>query len=243
MTSRAAPDDFPAIALPHGRAFEAIHQFYLLIEPDLIASIQRADICEARRLINHVLVHIYSIGEERSDFLKFLLLEFVVILSRRAIEAGGDSDSILKFGFSATQELASALDDEILAKWLRETLEGLMAAFPKEASLPRAVERALDYMRRHVDSRLSRESVASAVGVSDAHLNELLKRSTGRSFRALVRSARVERASEMLSDPRVELAEIAVACGFCDQSHLTRVFRGERGVTPREYRARLGGLR
>ncbi len=45
-------------------------ELYLLQEPALLAAIRRGDRGEARRIINHVLVHIYSSGEERSDLLK-----------------------------------------------------------------------------------------------------------------------------------------------------------------------------
>ena len=60
----------------------------VLQEPLLLAAIRRGDRGEARRIINHVLVHIYSAGEERSDLLKGLLLELVVMISRAAVEAG-----------------------------------------------------------------------------------------------------------------------------------------------------------
>lgn len=242
MNSRAAETDFPPISFTPGKAFEAIHRFYLLLEPDLLAAIQRGDTRESRRLINHVLVHIYSLGEEQSDFLKFLLLEFVVMLVRRAIEAGGESKEILGMGFAAARELTVVMDDEDLAHWLRRTLDGLMALFPRKNSLPLAVERALEYMRAHAGQALRREMVAKACGVSDAHLNELFKKSVGRSFREVLRNVRVEKAAQLLAHPRAELAEIALACGFCDQSHLTRVFREVRGVTPKEFRSRMGGL-
>lgn len=234
--------DFPAIQFQPENAFTAIHRFYLLLEPDLVAAIQRGETSEARRLINHVLVHIYSLGEAGSDFLRFLLLEFVVILTRRAIELGGDSQAILSFGFSAVRQLGQATDEEELAAWLRNTLDGLIAAFPRFPTLPPTVERTLEYLRRHLSSPLRRHEVAKACGVSDSHLNTLCKQSLGRSFRELLRQLRVERAAELLADPRLELADIAAACGFCDQSHLSRIFRQVRGLTPRQFRTRLSSI-
>ena len=44
-------------------------------EPALLASLHRGDRREATRIINLVLVHIYSAGHERSEMLKILLLE------------------------------------------------------------------------------------------------------------------------------------------------------------------------
>jgi transcriptional regulator GlxA family with amidase domain len=60
----------------------------------------------------------------------------------------------------------------------------------------------------------------------------------------LLREVRVQAASELLATTERPLAEVAVACGFCDQSYLTHVFRDLRGITPKQYRdrARSGTL-
>lgn len=69
----------------------------------------------ARRIINHVLVHIYSAGEERSDLLKGLLLEFVVMISRAAVEAGASQTECLGINFQLLTDLSKIEDDEPLA--------------------------------------------------------------------------------------------------------------------------------
>ena len=51
-----------------------------------------------------------------------------------------------------------------------------------------------------------------------------------------VTTVRLNEARRMLDTTDLPLSEIAVRCGFYDQSHLTHVFRQKRGVTPGEYR-------
>jgi AraC family transcriptional regulator len=46
----------------------------------------------------------------------------------------------------------------------------------------------------------------------------------------------VERAKRLLESTRQPIAEVAAACGFCHQEHLTRVFRARCGTTPSVYR-------
>lgn len=43
---------------------------------------------------------------------------------------------------------------------------------------------------------------------------------------------RIEKAKELLGDSGVSLSDLALQCGFCDQSHFTRVFRQCMGKTP-----------
>jgi AraC-like DNA-binding protein len=47
---------------------------------------------------------------------------------------------------------------------------------------------------------------------------------------------RIERARELLLLGRLDLAEIAIACGFVDQSHFTRVFARHEGCAPGRWR-------
>jgi AraC-like DNA-binding protein len=39
--------------------------------------------------------------------------------------------------------------------------------------------------------------------------------------------------------PEIDLAEVALAAGFADQSHFTRVFKNVTGITPGVYRQML----
>jgi len=231
-------NDFPAVRLDGDSPFDTIREFYLYQEPALLGAIRLGDRREARRIINHVLVHIYSAGEERSELLKGLLLELVVMMSRAAVEAGASQSEVLGMRFSHLTELAEIDDDEALAAWLRGTLERILTAIERRQrfDVPRLVARTLDYIRGHMESDIGRDEVARHAGVSPGHLSELLKERTGRTFVELLREIRVQRACEMLGASEASLSEIAAACGFCDQSYFTRVFKDTRGMTPRQYR-------
>ena len=48
--------------------------------------------------------------------------------------------------------------------------------------------------------------------------------------------ARVDLAKRLLADARMTIIEVAAACGFAHQEHLTRVFRTWTGTTPAAFR-------
>lgn len=231
-------NDFPAIPLPEHRPYDRIHELYLLQEPLLLAAIRRGDRGEARRIINHVLVHIYSAGQERSDLLKGLLLELVVMISRAAVEAGASQSEALGMNFRLLTELADVSDDEELAAWLRKTLEHMISTIEQQAEFtpPLLVTRALEFMRANLHRDLSRDETARHAGISPSHFSRLLKERTGRTFTELLRQCRVDVACEWLDGTDKSLAEIADGCGFCDQSYFTHVFQDVKGVTPKQYR-------
>lgn len=56
------------------------------------------------------------------------------------------------------------------------------------------------------------------------------------------RSTRVmDRACELLTDPRATLRQIAEQCGFCDEFHFSKRFKQLVGVSPNDFRKRLPG--
>jgi len=233
---------FPAVPLLDHRPYDRIREFYLYQEPMLLAAMRRGDRGEAMRIINHVLVHIYSSGEERSDLLKGLLLELVVMLSRAAIEAGAMQSDVLGSNFRILTELAEIEDDEQLAAWLRNAFDHLFAMIQRQEDFtpPLLIGKALDFMRENLHCEITRDETARHAGISPSHFSHLLKQRTGRSFTELLRQCRVDLACDLLLHSEDPLAAIADRCGFCDQSYFTRVFRDVKGVTPGQFRERAG---
>lgn len=243
IEARSAANDFPAIPLPENRPYDRIREFYLYLEPSLMAAIARGDRGEAIRLINYVLVHIYAAGMERSDLLKGLLLELVVMMSRAAVEAGSPQSEVLGFNFHALSALAPIEDDEQLARWLRETLERIFEAIERQevAAPPRVIAAAVRYIRENAHREVSRDETARSVGISPSHFSHLVRERTGLSFTQLLRQARVDLACELLRTTDEPLVMIAHRCGFYDQSHFTKVLSQVKRMTPRQYREAFGG--
>ncbi len=91
----------------------------------------------------------------------------------------------------------------------------------------------------YADPDLSPEVVARQVGVSKRYLQTLLAAS-GTSFVQELNATRLDRASDMLADPRagnLAIADIAFRTGFLDPGYFARLFRKRFGITPREWRA------
>ncbi len=234
-------NDFPAVAVNPSRPYDSIRELYLCEEPALLASLHRGDRREATRIINLVLVHIYSAGQERSEMLKILLLELVVMMSRAAVEAGAPQAEVIGFCYRHLTELTSVTDDEQLSLWLREAILRIFDAVERvrAAQVPPLVRKALEALRTHASGTSVaqiREKVARQVAVSPRQLTQLLKERTGRTFADLLRETRVERACEMLIETDLTVAAIALDSGFCDQSYFTHVFQKIKKTTPKQYR-------
>lgn len=97
-------------------------------------------------------------------------------------------------------------------------------------------KRVLDYMAGNYGTAIQIEEMAKEIGFSPAHFSRLFKSVIGDSPYQFLMRYRVERAAEMLSKTNDPLIDIALACGFADQPHLTRIFKKFRGTTPKSWR-------
>lgn len=114
-----------------------------------------------------------------------------------------------------------------------QTLEHRVQTLP----LLGEVGKAASYIRRHLGDRLMLDDVASHVGVSERHLQRLFHKQIGMSIQQFIIRSRVHAAAYELTHSQRPLVEIALMCGFSDQSAFTNSFRKVFGVPPREYRA------
>lgn len=101
-----------------------------------------------------------------------------------------------------------------------------------------AVQRA--EIERFVDAELENNfgliDLAHLVGYCPDHFSRLFKISFDQSPYQYVLTRRIEKAKAMLRDEAFSIAEIALACGFSSQAHLSSVFKQRVGMTPGVYR-------
>ena len=108
----------------------------------------------------------------------------------------------------------------------------LRTSRPKVGGLTRWQERlAKEVIDRTLVEGIGMTELASRCGLRTSQFAHGFKRSTGISpYQWLVRR-RIELAKELIIRG-VHLPEVALACGFADQSHMIRTFRRIVGTTP-----------
>ncbi len=93
-----------------------------------------------------------------------------------------------------------------------------------------------DYVMAHLSERILVTDMATQAGLSLDRFAMSYKAQTGQSPHQFVLALRLEHARALLRESRLSLAEVAHACGFASQQHLTNAMRRHLGTTPRRYR-------
>jgi AraC family transcriptional regulator len=104
---------------------------------------------------------------------------------------------------------------------------------------PRWLARVLDLLNTSFQQNLSVNSVATAVGIHPVYLSRVFRRFQQQTIGDYLHKLRIQFALREMAKAETDLAGIAAAAGFADQSHFTRVFKDFVGMTPGAYRAML----
>lgn len=87
-----------------------------------------------------------------------------------------------------------------------------------------------------INYEFSVEQLCKLVFMSHSQLHRKLDALTGCSPNKFIRIVRLNKAKELLTNPLLSIAAIALDCGYNDPGYFARIFKQEMGVTPQEWR-------
>lgn len=94
-----------------------------------------------------------------------------------------------------------------------------------------------DYINsNYSDGSLSIKDISEHVHLSSSYLCTVFKTETGQTLNQYLTNFRIEKAKQMLSDPRNKINEIAAQVGYSDCNYFGKTFKKVVGLSPSEYR-------
>jgi AraC family transcriptional regulator len=177
----------------------------------------------------------------RSDAAVFERIDRIAMVPRRPAQVNGLAVTWLAnrlYSEFCRGDAASAIAIEGLI------LE-LLAEIARDDSKPRSVlpqwlKLATEIVEARFLERLSLAEIASEVGVHHVHLSRQFHKYNRCTIGEMIRRRRVQYASHLLAHSETPLAEIALICGFSDQSHLSFLFKRYMGLSPSKFRTLAG---
>lgn len=92
------------------------------------------------------------------------------------------------------------------------------------------------FIDAHYGEDISMQDAAAALRYSDAYFCKLFKQCFKVNFSVYLNEYRVNKARQLILDPRLSLKDIGAAVGYSDANYFTRVFKRLTGQIPSEYR-------
>ncbi|AWL96891.1 MULTISPECIES: helix-turn-helix domain-containing protein [Bradyrhizobium] len=106
---------------------------------------------------------------------------------------------------------------------------------------PWQVKRACERLDSDLGGRLSLQLIAAEFGLSVSHFSRAFRISTGLPPHQWLLRQRVNAAKQLMTARDLSLSEIAISAGFANQSHFTKVFSVQVGISPAAWRREAAG--
>jgi AraC family transcriptional regulator len=136
-----------------------------------------------------------------------------------------------------TESISLALASYLVTRYGESQPYPRPSAVPAAGRFTTALQRRLyQYIDERLASDVSLQMLAAFSGYSQQHFARLFRNTFNESPHQFLTRLRVEHAKRLLRSDRDSLSEIALACGFADQSHFSSVFARKTGLPPGRFR-------
>ena len=101
----------------------------------------------------------------------------------------------------------------------------------------RRIAKVFSYINVHYKESMRLDDVAALVGMTPPAFSRFFKRNTNLNLSDYITKVRLGMMCRMLVDTTMSVAEISYECGFNNISNLNRIFKTQKGMTPKSFRA------
>jgi two-component system response regulator YesN len=94
--------------------------------------------------------------------------------------------------------------------------------------------------KNYMNENLSVKDISTCVFLSPAYMCTYFKQETGKTINQYITEYRIDKAKEFLAEKANRVSDVAGMVGYSDGNYFTKLFKKSLGMTPSEYRERLG---
>lgn len=115
-----------------------------------------------------------------------------------------------------------------------------LTATVKGGLSPKVAALVCEYMQANFYRQVYLAELAELAQLSEYHFCRMFKQSMAQTPQAYLLAIRIEQVKLRVVNSQVSMADIALQCGFANQSHMGRYFKKLVGISPRQYRSLSG---
>nr|WP_244142259.1 AraC family transcriptional regulator [Pseudomonas gozinkensis] len=181
---------------------------------------------------------VLSESPKGGEYLRVIRTDGTALAGDRAFNNRIDPQAIHLASRMRSALLKTSLDDdwESWALNLAERVEG-HATVTHQSSITGSRMRLLDeFIDAGLGGPLSVSTMAQLLNLSEGYFMRAFKQVTGKSPHSYLIDRRLAKARASMRDTTASLSQIALACGFASQAHMTTAFKQRLGVSPAQLR-------
>lgn len=138
---------------------------------------------------------------------------------------------IMQFNWTTDHLAMERVTDTILVSLLRSVVTTKSVKPVKGGLAPRVLAKTRDYIRANYRRQIYLLELADLASLSEYHFCRMFN--TPQDY---LTSVRIEQVKTLIDETENSLSDIALLCGFSNQSHMGRFFKKLQGISPSNYR-------
>ncbi|MFD1179127.1 response regulator [Paenibacillus puldeungensis] len=130
---------------------------------------------------------------------------------------------------------------DLLEEYLLSSVDSLDPESDSEETGKKKLREIIQYTHAHFHEKgFGIHAISEHVKLSETYLCSYFKKQCGRTIKEFITETRLQKAKELLCDPDMKLFEVASRLGFADANYFTTFFKRNTGMTPTEFREKVG---
>lgn len=179
-------------------------------------------------------------GENSKSQLHFMMLYLLIRIDHYVSTQMNYPNGFIPLSELEVEKIKSHLTKSELLSWLTDHLLNLfdMENHPrfKQKKHAKVIGQVIHYIEEHLHQNVTLREVADELCFSPNYLGAIFKEETGKSYNEYIITLRMEKARDLLQDPKIKVYEVADRVGYRYMPYFSRQFKETYGMTPIEYR-------
>lgn len=175
------------------------------------------------------------------EHIKMMYIKLYFVGLMNIMQMPGGSDGYFSNWYETALQLdkSSSITDmcEIICTKFEDAISYLNQNRCKNANP--IVDKIIAYLNENYDKPLSLKNIAAEVYLTPNYICNLFRKHVGKNIGDYLNEIRIEKAKELLKDPRYKLYEISNMVGFTDSRYFGSLFKKHMGIGLSEYRKNL----
>ncbi len=197
---------------------------------------------EALACVEHILEEFRKQNEKIAPInMKILFMDIVfnILKSTSSSKSLIEKEDVLDVEFFNRMYALKTFSD--LQKNLTEIIDAFIerTKSARDGGKRRIIEMALEFIEKHYREPITLRDVAEIIYINPSYFCKVFKIETGESFVKYLMQYRIDKAKELLHDPRLKIYEVSEQIGYSDVQYFTKIFKAITGVAPTYYRDKI----
>lgn len=209
--------------------------YTLVTGHEFVIALRAANAPEVERITGRIMAAVEEIGEGRIDDMRQLAYWVLRTLFSLYPELQHETPP------DAGQALFGCDDARGLKKELLEVLGQVMQHQKSLVTKSASLNRIKQYIVENYNQDISLQLLGEVFGLNPTYISNLFKTMSNQNFLEFLHEVRNNEAFDLLKSTNLKIYEVAELVGYQDANYFTRAFKKEVGMTPGEFREKIGG--